>query len=308
MCGVNYPTIGNIPDLRISGYNWLDHDKDLENAIELHALSNTLSLEDMVYTVFARQAGFDESRVRLRTRQVLEGCTRYKEAISGWLAGGLDNTGTVLEIGCGGGMLTAAIAPYSETALGIDISMEWLVVAERYIMEHGGTPCLAAASGEEIPLPANSIGLVASLDVIEHVHDPARYLSEIDRILKPGGRVALSTPNRYSLTAEPHVFVWGVGWIPRRWQKKYVKLLSGKEYNYTCLLSYRDLKRMIRENTLINAMILPGTVPESEISSFPNLRGRLARLYNYIHRWPVIRQLLLVICPFFQITGIKLQA
>jgi len=73
----------------------------------------------------------------------------------------------------------------------------------------GGDPLLAAAHAEALPLADGAVSGVISLDVIEHVAEPRRYLREIERVLAPGGNTALSTPNRFSLAAEPHVFVWG---------------------------------------------------------------------------------------------------
>lgn len=304
-CRAEFPRVGNIPDLRISDESWKDRGADLERAHSLHARSATLSLEDMVRDVFANQPGRDQAMIDLRTRQVLGGTSKYQADLNGWLADGLAQAGTILDLGCGAGTLTSAVAPHADTVLGIDVSMEWLVVAERFILEHGGEPVLAAAMGERMPLPSGIVDFVVSLDVIEHVHDPDRYLSEINRVLRPGGRVALATPNRFSLTAEPHVSVWGVGWIPRRWQKQYVKAMSAKSYDNTCLLSYRDISNLLQRNTRINARIMPGTVPATEIARFPPLRARLARFYNRIQEWPVVRWLFRAVCPFFQISGTK---
>ena len=89
--------------------------------------------------------------------------------------------------------------------LGIDVSMTWLVVAKRLISESCRQPVLAASLADALPLADDSVSCVVSLYVIEHVVDPRTYLSEISRVTKSGGYVALATPNRYSLTAEPHV-------------------------------------------------------------------------------------------------------
>lgn len=87
---------------------------------------------------------------------------------------------------------------------------------------------MAAALGEALPLADGALSGVVSLDVIEHVDRPDAFLNEIDRVTRPGGRLALSTPNRFSLAPEPHVMVWGVGLLPRRYQARYVAWRSGK--------------------------------------------------------------------------------
>jgi SAM-dependent methyltransferase len=300
-----YPLVGSIPDLRLAGDSWLDHDEDLDQARFLLKYSESSSLERLVRAVYAARPGWDEDRIDMRTRQVLEAPEKRKVDVRGWLKEGLDGAQRFLDLGCGAGMLIAAAELDDGKAYGIDVSMVWLVVADRLVREYGGQPILAAAMAENMPLPNSSISFVVSLDVIEHVRDPGGYIKEINRILKPGGKIALTTPNRFSLTAEPHVFVWGVGWLPQRWQKAFVKMRSGKDYDDTCLLSYLRLKKLVRKNSQIIPVIAPGTVLESEIRKFPARRAALARGYNRVRNWPIVSSLLKLLAPFFEITGRK---
>ena len=117
----------------------------------------------------------------------------------------------ILDIGCGSGGLLAEAATRGLPAAGIDASMTMLVAAKHMIEAHGGIARLACAYGESLPIAEGSLGAVVMYDSIEHVSDVVDTLNEARRVLKPGGRMALSTPNRFSLAAEPHVFLWGVG-------------------------------------------------------------------------------------------------
>lgn len=146
---------------------------------------------------------------------------------------------------------------------------------------------------------------VISLDVIEHVADRQVFLREIDRVTRVGGRLALATPNRFSLAAEPHVSVWGVGWIPRRWQATFVRWRSGKSYAYTCLLSTWEAARMLRRNTTFSFRILLPEVSEEEIRHFPRYRQALARLYNRLIERSVLRRFFLAVGPFFRVVGVR---
>lgn len=121
-----------------------------------------------------------------------------KDDVAGWLQPAINGDGTFLDLGCGAGMLLAASMGQGRSGIGIDVSMTWLVVAKRLVAEFGGEPILAAALGESLPLKHNSIDAVISLDVIEHVRDPGSYHRQIERVVRPGGRIALSTPNRFS--------------------------------------------------------------------------------------------------------------
>ena len=144
---------------------------------------------------------------------------------------------------------------------------------------------------------------IVSLDVIEHVGDQSRYLAEIDRIAADGASLALATPNRFSLAAEPHVHVWGVGWLPTRFQARYVRAKSGRSYDFVRLLSVPGLARLLRRHTRFTGRFLVPQVPEDEIESMPGRRARLARLYNRVSASPLVRWPLLAIGPFFRYTG-----
>jgi len=164
---------------------------------------------------------------------------------------------------------------------------------------------LAAAMAESLPLANESIRGLVSLDVIEHVGDVDTYLREIDRVMAPSSYVALATPNRFSFTAEPHVGVWGVGWVPRRWQKRYVKYRSGLPYEFVRLLSVSEVRSLFRRYTHIEVAIVAPEIPEIEIAHFPTHRKMLARLYNGLVRWKVFNPLFRLIGPFFRIVGRK---
>jgi SAM-dependent methyltransferase len=146
---------------------------------------------------------------------------------------------------------------------------------------------------------------VVSLDVIEHVADPVPFLQEIDRVTGPGGTLALSTPNRFSLAAEPHVFVWGVGWLPRSKQKQYVRWRSGKSYEFTRLLSTWEMSRLLRQHTQFEFELRVPAIPANDIADFPSRRAALARGYNTLVRWQIANPLLLRLGPFFRVIGTK---
>ncbi|HHT9119329.1 MAG TPA: class I SAM-dependent methyltransferase [Candidatus Hypogeohydataceae bacterium YC41] len=244
-------------------------------------------------------------RVNLRIRQIMAAPDRLRTELRGWLKPSTTGVGLFLDVGCGFGTLLAAAAAEGLKGIGIDVSMVSLVVTRRLVAEWGGQPLLAAALAEALPLADGSVSGVVSLDVLEHVADQGRYLSEINRVTAPGGYVALSTPNRYSLAAEPHVFVLGVGWLPRSLQKDYVKWRSGKSYEFTWLLSAREVANLLRQHTHFQFDILVPPVPEEEIVHFPTYRATLARLYNRLVFSGWMRWLLLRIGPFFHIIGKK---
>ena len=303
-CGREFPVVNGIPDFRVSIPSWIDVAEDTTIAREL--ASSGLPLEGMVRSVYSHRHGWDEARIELRTRQVLDGAKALLEDLRGWLKP-VVRDGTFMDLGCGGGMLMAAACDLrpGRRVIGVDVSMTWLVVAQRYVRDHGGEPVLAAAMAEALPFPDRSIPAVVSLDVIEHVKDPDAYLAEIDRVVQPGGGVALSTPNRFSLTAEPHVFVWGVGWLPKRLQAAYVRMRSGKSYTDTVLMSSWTLARRLRRKTHLKFRILIPRVPKAHIARFTRSKTALALAYNWMAGMILLRPFFLYVGPFFRVTGWK---
>jgi SAM-dependent methyltransferase len=242
--------------------------------------------------------------VQFRTRQVMEAPARARHELGSWLAPAADSPGPFLEIGCGTGGLLAALSPRVQ-AIGIDVSLAWLVVARRLLQEHGRNPPLAAAAAEALPLRDRSIGGIVALDVIEHVALLGPVLEEIDRVAAPGAVLACSTPNRFSLGAEPHVGVWGVGWLPRSLQPSYVKWRTGEEYAFAKLLSAREALTLIARHTAFAARAEAPPLPDEEIAGFGARRAGLARIYNRLQRLPGARPLFLLIGPFFRIVARK---
>lgn len=110
-------------------------------------------------------------------------------------------SGKLLEIGCGEGRGVEVLAPRAESYLGLDKIPE---VIERlkgkfpqYSFEQSVIPPLAS-------LQSNTFDCVVSFQVIEHIREDKLFLEEIYRVLKPGGKAIISTPNTlYSLSRNP---------------------------------------------------------------------------------------------------------
>lgn len=104
---------------------------------------------------------------------------------------------SVVEVGCGGGLLAIEMAREGRHVLGLDVSARVLQAARR---RAGDAPCLRLelTRGTAIPTPDATFDFAYSVEVLEHLHpeDVAAHLQEVHRVLKPGGRYWLLTPNR----------------------------------------------------------------------------------------------------------------
>lgn len=300
-CGRAYPVVAELPDFRLTRHAYIDFDRDSARAVTIDALIRAEGLEAGIFDVFRNSRQFDAAKCRFRTRQVLGGADKYDRQIDGWLAD--VRTMPVLEVGVGPGQVTVALARRGISSYGIDVSMEWLVVAKHWLRQNGAVPQLAIALAENLPVAAGSVASYISLDVIEHVGDQERYVSEMARVLRPGGHYALVTPNRFSLAPEPHVGVWGVGYLPRRLQAPWVRLRAGVGYDYTRLLSPAETRRLWRRHALPEPRLSFPPIAAEEIALFPPLKARLARAYNRLCTWRVFAVVAPLTGTYYRITG-----
>jgi SAM-dependent methyltransferase len=116
-------------------------------------------------------------------------------------AAGERAAGRVLVDGCGVGMYLARMARDARQAVGLDIELE------RTIEAHAETEQVVCGAGERLPFPDAWFDLVLSHEVLEHVQDDRAAVSEIVRVLRPGGRLALFVPNR-GYPFETHGIYW----------------------------------------------------------------------------------------------------
>jgi SAM-dependent methyltransferase len=104
--------------------------------------------------------------------------------------------GSFLDVGCGSGSLLAAAAPFAADLTGVDRS-EYFVSKARAALP--AARILEADVADLSALPENHFDTVAFLDVIEHLGNPVAALGELRRVLRPGGRLVITTPNSDSI-------------------------------------------------------------------------------------------------------------
>lgn len=120
---------------------------------------------------------------------------RRHEAAYQYVAGHCD-AAVVLEAGCGEGYGAAMLARTATRVVALDYDGPATShLARRY-------PQLRPLRGDlaTLPLRSSAVDVVATLQVIEHLADQAGFLAECRRVLRPGGRLLLSTPNRLTFS------------------------------------------------------------------------------------------------------------
>ncbi|MFO7630896.1 MAG: class I SAM-dependent methyltransferase [Caldilinea sp.] len=131
------------------------------------------------------------------------GQNRRLDMILTWGLAGRDRVEHILVDGCGVGMYVRALTPYADHISGIDIERDHLAIAARTVPD----ALLGLAAAEQLPFAANSVDLVLSHEVLEHVVDDRAAVAELVRVLRPGGRAVIFAPNRL-YPFETHGVFW----------------------------------------------------------------------------------------------------
>jgi 2-polyprenyl-6-hydroxyphenyl methylase/3-demethylubiquinone-9 3-methyltransferase len=103
----------------------------------------------------------------------------------------------VLDIGCGGGLLSEALAKSGADVTAIDLAPELIKVARLHGLESGVKVDYRVQAAEDLAAEQpGSFDVVTCMEMLEHVPDPSAIIAACQQLLKPGGHLFLSTINR----------------------------------------------------------------------------------------------------------------
>lgn len=165
----------------------------------------------------------------------------------GWIDSLAGLTGKqVLDIGCGGGILSDSMARKGAVVTGIDLSVKALRVAQLHAMEVG-TPNLSfrEVSAEDMAREQpGAFDVVTCMEMLEHVPDPASVVKACSTLVKPGGWVFFSTINR-----NPKSFLFAIvgaeyvlNMLPKG-THEYAKLIRPSELGSYCRAAGLELQQ-----------------------------------------------------------------
>lgn len=102
--------------------------------------------------------------------------------------------GNVLDNGCGRGMYTYYLLKLANRYDGIDLRQDNIAVLQRRMIRYLDKASFQVASSTFLPFDANTFDFVLFSEVLEHIEDHERAVYEVNRVLKPGGRMVISVP------------------------------------------------------------------------------------------------------------------
>ena len=147
----------------------------------------------------------------------------------------------VLDVGCGGGILSEAMARLGASVTGIDLSEKPLRVAELHLLESGLSVSYERISAEDLSkTQAETFDVVTCMELLEHVPDPASSVAACARLAKPGGRVFFSTINR-----NPKAYLFAV--IGAEYL---LRMLPRGTHDYARFIKPSELSRWCRDAAL----------------------------------------------------------
>ena len=302
-CRRAYPIVFGVADFRVSPPAWFDRAADLETARLLAEEEHELDFEGLLHVYYRlRPEPTDElhemhmTHLAAETDQAATALDLIEQHRS------FEPGDAVLEVGCGLGQHLAVAAERVEHVVGVDLCLPFLVLTRKRL---GGRGLLVAAEAERLPFPHGVFAAVIAADVIEHLADQRRSLEEMGRVLAPGAPLFLSTPNRYSLAPEPHVGLWGVGYLPRPWANRYVRWRRRIFYDDVRVLSAHALRAAFRAAFPGSAEVLIPALSPRQLEYFSPLKRRLARLYLFLRTLPVVRSIFYWFGPFFHVVAVK---
>lgn len=277
-CAVAYRGLRGIPDLRTADDLYLPNREDWDFALRLADDYDRLDFRGLLERYYDLSP---EIPADLRSRQIGHILTAPERARR-WLESlGDVGEGPLLDLGCGTGSFLAAVGRRWDEAWGIDIAMRWLLVARKRLDEEGLSHIrLVCGCSEQLPFGERRFAGIVAGDVIEHVGDQAGTLAESYRVLREGGGLFLASPNRFSLAPEPHVGVWGVGYLPRSWMVPYVRWVRGVDFRAIKTLGYAEWLRLLKESPFGGGELWAPGLPQSDLVAFTAGKRRLARVYN----------------------------
>lgn len=147
----------------------------------------------------------------------------------------------VVDVGCGGGILTEGLVQAGADALGIDLSADLIDIADLHSLESGLASHYQTISVEDLAAQEpESFDYVTCMEMLEHVPDPASIIKACSRLVKPGGMVFFSTLNR-----EPKAYLLAIVAA-----EHVLKMLPKGTHDYHTFIKPAELSQMAREANL----------------------------------------------------------
>ncbi len=218
--------------------------------------SNISDINDNKYSQEGAFDYLDDKWHQVRISKSLEIISTYKNK--------LGNSLKALDIGCGDGKISEKIKDLGIEVYGLDVSEQALKKAEMR-----GIKTQVGDVHEQFPYPDSFFDIIFAGEVIEHIADPRKFVTEANRILRAGGLFVITTPNLAGLESRVKMLF---GKIPRC-----IEPLSSHHYQHVRPFTFSSLKEFLERggfsvNSLSSNRIKTGSADFYTLADwFPSL-------------------------------------
>jgi 2-polyprenyl-6-hydroxyphenyl methylase / 3-demethylubiquinone-9 3-methyltransferase len=146
----------------------------------------------------------------------------------------------VLDVGCGGGLVSESLAVLGYQVNGIDLSEGAIEAARRHAQASGVSVTYQVGSAYDLPVPDATIDMVVVSDVLEHLHDLPAAVAQISRVLRPCGVVVFDTINRTALSYIVAILVF----------ERLLKIIYPGTHNWRMFIRPPELRAVLADHGL----------------------------------------------------------
>jgi 2-polyprenyl-6-hydroxyphenyl methylase / 3-demethylubiquinone-9 3-methyltransferase len=175
-----------------------------------------------------------------------------------------------IDVGCGGGILTEALAGRDYHITGLDISEGALQAAKRHAAATRVKVEYRRSSAYQLGIKTASVDGVIASDLFEHLHDFPRAVSEMARVLKTGGVLAFDTVNRTWLS-----FLGGI-WVAQKW----LHLIPPHTHDWKMFITPEELKKVF-SNSGLEVREIQGLSPAAHFLRLPYILWKRRKFGPY---------------------------
>lgn len=165
----------------------------------------------------------------------------------------------LLDIGCGGGVLTEEFAAMGCQVSGIDVSLRSIQIAQLHAARTGLDIDYQVGAATQLTFKRESFDAVSCCDVLEHIHEWRQVIAEAGRVLKPGGIFFFDTINR---TQQSKVqFIFGLQDFPL------TRLMPANTHIWEMFITPQELTSALRENHFMPEDMQGGKIARSPLAT-----------------------------------------
>src|SRR5215212_4028944 len=165
----------------------------------------------------------------------------------------------LLDIGCGGGVLTEVFASMGCQVSGIDSSPQSIAVAQAHAAVSGLSIDYKVGSGTNLPFEDRCFEAVSCCDVLEHIQDWKKVITEVARVLVPGGLFFFDTINR-TLKSKA-IFIYGLQMLP------FTKLMPSDTHVWKMFVTPDEITSAVHGNGMTVEDMQGGKIAKNPVTT-----------------------------------------